>query len=134
MTITVEMAPELEQQLRQAAAQAGLAPDVYIVETLRQRLTLSPPPIERLAATEAQLLLHINQSLDGIAWSRYRDLVEKRQAETLTPAEQQELLVLTDQIELANVERMTHLVALARLRQTTLPVLIRKLGLQPNHA
>ena len=42
-----------------------------------------------------------------------------------------ELLQITDQIEGANVERMKHLIALAKLRSVTLPDLMQSLGIQP---
>lgn len=129
MTITVEMAPELEQQLRHAAAQVGLAPAAYIVETLRQRLTVPQAP--HLAATEAQLLLQVNQSLEGVDWIGYHRLIDKRHAERLTPTEHQELIAVTDQIEAASVQRMAALAELARLRGVSLPTLIHELGLQP---
>lgn len=139
MTITLEIAPELDQQLQQAAEQAGLAPDVYIVETLREHLMLPGgslaqhhPGVEQLSAVEADLLLKINHSLAGIGWARYHTLVAKRHAETLTPDEQQELIGLSDQIETANVQRMTYLTELARLRKMSLVALIQQLGLKPS--
>lgn len=73
----------------------------------------------------------IHSSLSQIAWLRFRELLTKREAETLTLTEQTELIALSDQIEEANVERMTHLAALAELRQTTMPALMQELGLQP---
>lgn len=134
MTITIEMTPELEHRLQEAAAQVGLTPDAYIVQTLRERLTPTRPSRAhkpRLTAAEARLLVHINQSLARIAWPRYHTLVAKRQAETLTPEEQQELIALSDQIEAANVQRIEDLAELARLRNTTLNALIEDLGLKP---
>lgn len=38
MTITLELTPELERQLRQEAARLGLAPDAYIIEVVQERL------------------------------------------------------------------------------------------------
>jgi hypothetical protein len=38
MTITIEIAPKLERQLRQEAARVGLAPEAYIVKAVRERL------------------------------------------------------------------------------------------------
>jgi hypothetical protein len=134
MTITIEMTPELEYQLQQAAAQAGLTPDAYIVQALRERLTPPRPSsaqMQRLTAAEARLLMRINQSLAGIAWPRYHALIAKRQAETLTSDEQQEFITLSDQIEAANVQRIEALSELARLRDTTVNTLIQNLGLKP---
>src|SRR6266487_3576754 len=111
MTILIDIPPELEFQLRRAADQAGLAPDAYIVQTLHEQLTpqqSSPADRQRLTQTEAQLLMDINHSLASIPWPRYHLLVAKRQAETLTLEEQQELIVLSDAIEAANVQRIEY--------------------------
>ena len=134
MTITIELAPDLERQIQQAATQAGLAPDAYILEAIRTRLAQSQPApasMPHLSEVEADLLLKINHSLSSITWSRYHELVAKRQAETLTPEEQQELIALTGRIETANVQRISYLVELARLRNTTLDALMAELGLKP---
>lgn len=65
--------------------------------------------VKRLAKREADLLQSINQSLSQIEWQRYRVLLSKRQAETLTPEEQAELIALSDRIEEAKVKRITYL-------------------------
>ncbi len=134
MAIVIELAPELESQIRQAAAQSGLSPDTYILESVQARLHAAPAPFtraKRLPDAEADLLQKINQSLSQISWLRYRELLAKRQAETLTPTEQVELIAFSDQIEEANVQRMTYVAALAQLRKTTMPTLMKELGLQP---
>lgn len=134
MTITIDLAPDLERQIQQAATQAGLAPDAYILEAIRARLEqnqTTPASAPHLSETEADLLLKINHSLSSITWSRYHDLIAKRQAETLTPEEQQELIALTGRIEAANVQRISYLAELARLRNTTLDALMAALGLKP---
>jgi hypothetical protein len=135
MTITIDLAPELEQQIRQAAAQAGLAPAAYITETLRQQLhTPSRVAVPRVSAQEADLLLTINQSMSAIEWAHYHDLVAKRHATTLTTEDQGELIRLTDAIELANAARIAAAAELAQLRHTTLDALLRELGLvAPSH-
>jgi hypothetical protein len=136
MTITIDLAPELEQQIRQAAAQAGLAPAAYITETLRQQLhSSSRASIPRVSTQEADLLLTINQSMSAIEWAHYHDLIAKRHATTLTMEDQGELIRLTDAIELANAARIAAAAELAQLRHTTLDVLLRELGLvAPSHA
>ena len=134
MSITIDVAPDMEQQLRQAAAQAGLAPETYIIELLRERLSQSHRRANnerRISPSETELLLQINQSLSGITWARYHELVAKRKAETLTKNEQQELIDLTDQIEIANAQRISYLVELAQLRKTPLDALMNELGLKP---
>ena len=79
-----------------------------------------------LAPKESELLLAINQALSDDARSRYAVLVEKRQAETLTDEEYQELVQLSDRIERLHAKRMTALVELSQLRQTSLVALMKK--------
>lgn len=131
MPFFLEIEPELEQQLQVAAGQAGLTPDKYIVDTLQQRLQHNQSRIPHLSADEARLFNQINQSLAAIQWQRYHELVTKRDDETLTAPEQAELIALSDQIEVANVQRMTAILELAQLRMTTPTALMHALGLQP---
>jgi hypothetical protein len=56
-------------------------------------------------------------------------LVAKRQAETLTLDQQQELIALSDAIETANVQRIEYVVESARLRNTTVAAVMQALGL-----
>lgn len=137
MSITIELAPDLEQQVRQAAAQAGLSPDTYIVETIRRLLQPEQhaQSSQQLSPAETTLLLHINDSLSGIAWARYHELGAKRQSQILTEDEQRELIDLSDQIEIANARRIGYALELAHLRNTSLDSIMRDLGLQsPSHA
>jgi hypothetical protein len=60
---------------------------------------------------------------------RYRELVARRRAESLTAAEQQELTQLSDGIELANAVRVGHVIDLARLRGVPVDTLIQQLGI-----
>jgi hypothetical protein len=69
--------------------------------------------------------------MSAITWARYHDLIARRQAATLTSEEQQELITLTDVIEMANVARIAAAAELAHLRNTTLDALLRELGLLP---
>lgn len=74
------------------------------------------------------LLQQINSGPDEGVWRRYRQLNAKRRGETLSPAEQQELIGLVDQIEDANARRIGHLVELARLRGVTLDTVMSQLA------
>jgi hypothetical protein len=134
MTITIEVAPELENQIKQAAAKVGLSPDAYILESVAQRLQPAKhraSSVKRLTKREATLLQKINQSLSQLEWQRYWELIGKRQAETLTPAEQRELIGLSDQLEEANAKRIAYVAQLAALRKSTVPALMKELGLKP---
>jgi hypothetical protein len=134
MTITIEITPELEREIKQAAAKAGLSPDAYVLESVTQRLQQGEHPptrVKRLSERESTLLQKINQSLSQIEWLRYRKLIGKRQAETLNAEEQAELIALSDQVEEANARRIEYIAELADLRQTTVPALMSELGLKP---
>lgn len=84
-----------------------------------------------LSTNETKLLLKINQGLPVDIQQRFDELVAKRQAETLSAEEHQELLHLTDQIEKSDAQRMQYMVELARHRGTSLTILMDELGIHP---
>ena len=131
MTIEIQMPPELERQLQQAAEQTGVTPNVYVVHLLQQDLKQSHDGVQRLPRDQAELLQRINRSLSSFEWQHYHELREKRRAELLTSQEQTELITLSDQIEEINARRIQDLVELAQIRNTTLNDLIVELGLKP---
>jgi hypothetical protein len=124
MTLTLQITPDLEKELRRRAAQAGLAPSAYAERLIQNGL-------RGLSRAEADLLQRINASLSPEAWRRYEDLLARRQDETLTLAEQTELIALSDQLEALNVERLEALTELAQLRGVSVPELMTQLGLSP---
>ena len=73
-----------------------------------------------LSRDEAALLQKINQGLPPDVQQRYDTLIEKRQEETLTSDEHQELITMNDQIEEADAERVKNLATLAQLRQVSI--------------
>jgi hypothetical protein len=93
-------------------------------ELVRQRLVVPP------ASPETLLLQKINQPIVPSIQTRYNQLRNKLHAETLTPDEHQELLILTDIIEQAEADRLQALIDLADLRQVALPSLMQQLNLQ----
>jgi hypothetical protein len=84
-----------------------------------------------LSEKETELLLKINQGLPPAMQQRLNELIDKRQSHTITQDELEELIQLTDQVELFDAERLKHLIELAHLRGVTLDELIKKLGLKP---
>lgn len=88
-----------------------------------------------LTSNETELLLKINQGIPAEIQSRYHTLIEKRESEMLTENEYEALLTLTEAIEKIEAKRSECLAELARLRQTTLPSLMKELGIQsPKYA
>jgi hypothetical protein len=84
-----------------------------------------------LPEEEAQLLLKINQGVPADVRARYESLRQKREAETLTDAEYNALIQLSNQIEKIGAQRLEALASLAQLRQVSLLDLMETLGIQP---
>ena len=133
MNVTLNVPPEMERKLKQAARQLGLNPDSYIVRLLQQELQARVTPA-RLSPAETDLLQRINSSLSTVEWEQYRTLLMKRDVETLSNDEQAELIALSDQIEEGNVRRMEAVAELARVRKVTVPEIMTTLGLSLAHA
>ena len=116
-------------ELLKAVAQLN-APDLeQFAQQVMRLLAQRRAPV--LPRAEADLLLKINRSAPTPEMQeRCKVLVVKRQAETLTPDEYEELLRLTEAFEVLNVQRLEALVELARLRGVALPVLLHDLGIQ----
>jgi hypothetical protein len=91
----------------------------------RVRLTL----LEKGTSQEIDLLKEINLGVSADTWSEYHQLIGKRQAETLTEAEQQQLIAISDRLEVANVRRMKALIELANLRGQSLALVMQELGI-----
>src|SRR5947207_1310723 len=102
MTLTLKIGPELEAALRATAERAGLAPDRYVLDLLRERI--SPPGGGQagLPRPEAELLERISEGLPEAAWTRYHTLKGKRDTGTLTNGEHEELIRLVNEVEVWN--------------------------------
>ena len=83
-----------------------------------------------LTADESSLLARINQGLPTEDRARMRALIEKRDDETITAEEWQELAALTDRLELLHADRLAALAELAKLRGVTLDEVMSQLGIQ----
>jgi hypothetical protein len=60
--------------------------------------------------------------------NRYQELLRKREAAQLSGAELEELLALSDRIEVLHAERMAAIAELARLRGISLSEMVSQLG------
>jgi hypothetical protein len=125
--------------------------DVSFNELLTKVEQLSTPDLEKfvgnvlavearrrapsLSKQETQLLQQINQGVPAEVRKRYRLLDEKLHDGTITSEEHQELSDIINRIELADAERIMHLIKLAQLRNTTVDSLMDQLGIRkPNYA
>lgn len=82
-------------------------------------------------ADEGQLLHEINQGFPEAFWTRYRQLIARRQDETLSPDEQSELVHLSDQVEERTLRRTQALVEPAGRRGVALDQLMAQMGIRP---
>jgi hypothetical protein len=96
-----------------------------IIELRKQKL----PTI--LTQTETELLRKINAGILPSLQKRYQVLFKKRQKETLTEVDYEELLALTSYIENHNVQRLSYIIELAKIRNTTVDEIIASLELKP---
>ena len=133
MTVTIDLTPELETELRDEAAQEGTDLSVLILNTLRERRPRNRRAAPHLSKEESELLLKINAGLPDETWKRHRILDKRRQAETLTSEEHTELLQLNDEIEEDSVQRIRHVAELAKLRGKPLEEMMKSLGIGSRH-
>ena len=83
-----------------------------------------------LSADESELFQQINEPLPTELQRRFDELVSKRDACTLSVAEHDELLQLTERVEAANVARVAALTKLAAVRNVSLRELMKQLRIQ----
>ena len=100
-------------------------------QTLQIRIFTPEETSQLTVNPETELLNKIHHPLPTELHQRLTILIQKRDTDRLPPTEQQELIQLTQQVELLNVDRVTYLIELAKHRQTTLPQLIKDLNLKP---
>jgi ERCC4-type nuclease len=84
-----------------------------------------------LPLEEAQLLQKINQGIDPEIRTQYQTLRTKKETETLTEAEYNTLIQLSNIIEQFGAQRLEALANLAQLRACSLSELMVSLGIQP---
>ncbi len=83
-----------------------------------------------LSHTETDLLVKINTPAPVEIQKRYDYLLKKRNSETLSNNEYQELLELTKYTETLNVQRFEYLLELSKLRNIPLDELLAQLELK----
>ena len=83
-----------------------------------------------LSSEETGLLRKINQGIPQALNERYQVLLEKRDAETLSQVDYEDLLVVGERIEAVGVKRIEALAKLSTIRQVPLLTLMDSLGIQ----
>jgi hypothetical protein len=128
MSIKIELPLELEKQLEANAQVLGLSPEEYVLLLIKND-SKTPEEIQR--RQELMLLQQINQGLAEEVWTRYFHLMGLREKEIINEDEYEELLDLTETIELDHAERINKLVHLAKIRQVDVKILMNNLGISP---
>lgn len=109
MTLTLNLSPELEEQIRGEAQRAGVEPATFVLGVLSGHLGDSNPT----QLTETELLVQISQGLPASDWERYHELIAQRDMNTLDASDLQEL---GDRVETTHARRMQFVVELATRR------------------
>jgi len=87
-----------------------------------------------LTQKENKLLQKIKQPFSTKKNKRFTFLITKRDAQTLTPEEYQELLLLTEAFETYELRRLKLLTKLADLKKISLPEVINLYKLHPSYS
>ncbi|MDP6353647.1 MAG: hypothetical protein QF473_00995 [Planctomycetota bacterium] len=132
MSLTLEISPELESFLEAEATRTGK--DVTSVAEAVLRKSLCPgehSSAPRLTAEEARLLEEINRGPTTSEMEGYIALIRKRQSETITEDELDELRSFTQRMEELAVLRLKNLKKLAELRGVDVEGLMTELQIGP---
>jgi hypothetical protein len=125
MHLTIEFTPEEGTRLSEKANRNGSDMGQYIKDLVVQNIQ----PKEAINRSKESILLEtINKTFPDIFWKKYKSLLRKRNKYTISEIELQELISLTDQIEVLNLERVNALIELSEHWDIDLDVLIKKLG------
>lgn len=71
MAISIQIPPELEEKLRESAAEAGMDVNQYVVEILKGQLRPRASKDLGKAEKESELLQKINLGIPVSTWKRY---------------------------------------------------------------
>lgn len=129
MHLTIELPYDLETQLREQAQQKGKALNQYITGLIQEKFNAQRPTTSTLTVEETRLFQIINKGFSDEFWTKLRYLDKKRQDFTLAESERVVLTSMAESLEIAHLERMKALIALAGIRQIDLDILMSQLGL-----
>jgi hypothetical protein len=134
MSMTIEISSELEPILKAEAGKAGVDPIAYTHQLLRASLPAEKPSAPSISAEETRLLNQINQGLSAEELDRYRELIRKRQEETISQEDFRQLDAMTRRLEALQARRVESLAQLASLRNIPLVELMARLEIHPPDA
>ena len=120
------------QQLNSIYQSLSILNVVELEQVMQEVLVLRRKKLPTvLTQHETELLRKINAGAPAVIQKHYNFLVKKRNNETLSDDEYQELLELTAYMENLGVKRLEYLLELAKLRNSTLDEIVEQLQLKP---
>ena len=128
---TVQISRQIElnvDEILSSVAQLNVADLEQFVSQVSTILARRRAP--SLSERETILLQKINNGTPGPVRQQYHLLDAKRRNETLTEAEHNQLLLLIEQIERSDAERLASLIELAQLRGITVDALMHQHGIR----
>jgi hypothetical protein len=131
MSMTITIPIDLEPLLKAEAGKAGVDQIAYTSQLLRKSLSPGRPPAPVVSPEETRLLNETNQGLTARELDHYRHLIGKRQEETITEQELQELMEITCRLEALQIRRIENLAKLAAFRGVPLTDLMAQLEIRP---
>ena len=131
MSIVIQINPSLETRLREKAVTKGMGLNQFISQFLEHTFPDKSPLQPVVSEREATLLQQIDLDISIEKWEQYVSLKDKRQNKTLSEIDRNELIELTNDIELANAKRISVLAELAQIRNQPIRIVMEELGLTP---
>jgi len=133
MSITIQLNPSLEHRLRENAQKKGVGVDQFVMQFLERNFPDEKSQPLTVSKREAELLHKVNLEITDKIWNRYLQLKASRQSSTATEGDLAELQSITEQVEIANAQRIAVLAELALIRNVPIRYLMEQLGLVANH-
>lgn len=122
MTITLNLPPEMEEEVRQAAQTQGKEVPVFLLDSVRRQLRH-----DVLSESDTDLLEIINSPIAPEARRERDSLLATKGQRDLTEAEKATLTQLINTVELADARRWQSIAELARRRGLSLADIAQEL-------
>ncbi len=130
MSVSITLPNELEQFLRTHAGHVGVPVETLLARTIAERWD-GVRQAPGLPTRETELLLRLQTLFPPEQTLEYRTMCERSDAGTLTDPERERLLVLIEQRDHQNAERLAIVAELAKLRGVSLREMMSSLGIKP---
>ena len=131
MSVSITLPDDLEQFLQRQARLMGGPVETLLTRTIVERwqgVNRSP----HLPNRETELLARLQTLFPFEQTCEYQDLCRRSDAKSLTESERERLLVLIEQRDEQNAERLAIAAELANLRGLSLREMMAELGIRPD--